>query len=57
MLIIGVINNVVDIAVTITPDQLQTLTEMYPEHTFTEQQSNEDIGWIYDGVKFTEPVV
>jgi len=57
MLIIGVINNVVDIAVTITPDQLQTLTEMFPEHTFTEQQSNEDIGWIYDGVKFTEPVV
>lgn len=54
MVIVGVKDGVVGICVSITPDQLQTVIEMYPDHQFTEQVGQEDIGWIFDGVNFTQ---
>jgi hypothetical protein len=55
MVIVGVLNGVVEICVSITPDQLHTVKEMYPDHVFTEQSGAESIGWTYDGVSFTAP--
>lgn len=55
MVIIGILNGVVEICVSITPDQLQTVHEMYPDHTIQEQVGGEDIGWTHDGVSFTAP--
>lgn len=54
MVIVGVKNGVVELCVSITPDQLQTVTEMYPEHQILEQVGDENIGWHYDGVVFTQ---
>ncbi len=55
MIIVGVNNGIVEICVSITPDQLQIVREMYPLCTFTEQTGDENIGWTYDGVTFTAP--
>ena len=54
MVIVGVKDGVVDICVSITPDQLQTVKEMYPDDTFTEQVGDENIGWAFDGTVFTQ---
>lgn len=56
MVIVGVVNGVVDICVSITPDQLPTVSEMYPDHAIIEQVGAENIGWTYDGGSFTAPV-
>lgn len=55
MIIVGVIDGVVDICVSVTPDQVQTVREMYPEHRIMEQVSGESIGWTFDGVGFSAP--
>lgn len=54
MIIVGVLNGIVDICVSITHDQLQIVKEMYPNHLILEQKGNEDIGWLFDGVNFTQ---
>ena len=41
--------------VSITPDQLQTINEMYPDHLILAQVGAETIGWTFDGTTFTEP--
>jgi hypothetical protein len=48
-------DGVVEICVSIRPEQLQTVTEMYPDCEFQEQAGEETIGWTYDGVTFTAP--
>jgi hypothetical protein len=55
MIIIGIKDGVVALCVSITPDQLQTVTEMYPEHQIMEQAGEETIGWLFDGGSFTPP--
>jgi hypothetical protein len=54
MVIIGIIDGVVDICVSI--DDIQTMYQMYPDHLLMEQVGEETIGWTYDGVKFTAPI-
>jgi hypothetical protein len=56
MVIIGVLNGVVEICVSINDDQMSHVIEMYPNHFFIEQSGNETIGWTYDGVSFTAPI-
>lgn len=55
MVIIGILSGVVDICVSINPDQLPTVREMYPDHTLVERVGDEDIGWSFDGTAFTAP--
>ena len=55
MIIVGVKNGVVELCVSIIPDQLQTMAEMYPEHLLLEQVGAETIGWAFDGATFTAP--
>lgn len=54
MVIVGIKDGVVEICVSV--DDLQTLSEMYPEHQLQEQVGNENIGWTYDGVTFAAPL-
>lgn len=54
MVIVGVIDGVVDICVSVT--NVETMILMYPEHILIEQVGNETIGWTYDGVTFTAPL-
>lgn len=54
MVIVGILRGVVDICVSILPDQLQTVQEMYPDHLILERVSDEDIGWTFDGVSFSQ---
>lgn len=56
MVVVGVKSGVVELCVSITPDQLQTVAEMYPEHVLLEQVGDETIGWTFDGVNFTAPL-
>ena len=57
MIIVGINQSgVVEICVSITPDQEQTVREMYPHCSFTEQVAEENIGWTFDGVNFTAPL-
>ena len=56
MVIVGIKAGVVEICVSITTDQVQTVREMYPEHQIAEQVGDESIGWTFDGVSFTPPV-
>lgn len=55
MVIVGIKSGVVEICVSITPDQLEIVREMYPEHQITEQIDQENIGWTFDGVMFSPP--
>ena len=55
MIIVGIKSGVVEICVSITPDQRQTVAEMYPDHLLQEQTGDENIGWTFDGVNFTAP--
>jgi hypothetical protein len=55
VVIVGVRNGLVELCVSITPNQLQTVCEMYPEHQIMEQTGDENIGWTYDRVTFTPP--
>ena len=54
MVVVGVRDGVVDLCVSITPDQWPTVAEMYPNHQLSEQVGAENIGWLFDGVAFTE---
>jgi hypothetical protein len=56
MVVIGTLKGVVDICVSINPDQFANVMEMYPEHIITEQVGSEDIGWLFDGVTFSPPL-
>ena len=56
MIIVGVKDGMVALCVSITPDQLQTVTEMYPEHLLLEQTADENIGWTFDGTTFAAPL-
>jgi len=53
MILIGVDAGVVVLCVSITPDQIQTTAEMYPEYLLLEQTGEESLGWLYDGLIFT----
>ena len=55
MIIVGYKDGRVELCVTITPDQLQTVREMYPDLTIQDQTGDENIGWTYDGVTFSPP--
>lgn len=55
MIILGIKEGIVEICVSITPNQLPTVKEMYPDHLFLEQQGVESIGWTYDGTGFVAP--
>lgn len=55
MIVLMVRNGVVEWPVSITPDQLQTVREMYPDHLVVEQIGEETTGWLFDGVTFTAP--
>lgn len=55
MLIVGIKNGIVEICVSITPDQLQTVREMYPDCAFQEAVGAENIGWTFDGATFAPP--
>ncbi len=55
MVIVGIKAGVVEICVSITPDQLSVICDMYPECLFQEQVGDENIGWTFDGVTFTAP--
>ena len=55
MIVLMIKNGVVEWPVSITPDQFQTVQEMYPEHTVMEQTGEETSGWSYDGVSFAPP--
>ena len=54
MVIVGVKDGVVEICVSITPDQEQTVREMYPEHEIIEQVGDANIGWLYNGTTFSQ---
>lgn len=54
MIIVGIKDGVVDICISV--DDLQTLSEMYPEHLLLERAGEEDIGWTFDGITFTAPL-
>lgn len=54
MIVVGVKNGVVDICVSIRPEQLQEVLDMYPDHQIIEQVGDENIGWLYNGVTFTQ---
>jgi hypothetical protein len=56
VIVVGIKDGVVKLCVSITPDQLQTVREMYPEHQIAERVGDEHIGWTYDGVSFTPPL-
>ncbi len=55
MIIVGIKSGIVEICVSITPEQLPTIYEMYPEHLIQAQLGDENIGWTYDGLSFTAP--
>ena len=55
MILIGILNGVVDICVSIRDEQFPSMGEMYPDHTLVEQVGAENIGWAYDGLNFTAP--
>jgi hypothetical protein len=55
MVIVGIKEGVIDLCVSITPDQLATVQEMYPAHLLLEQAGAESIGWLFDGVGFIDP--
>jgi hypothetical protein len=55
MLIIGVFKGVVEIFVSINPEQLEVMRDQYPEHILLERSGDEDIGWVYDGSVFYLP--
>ena len=55
MIIVGIKDGVIEICVSITPDQFQTVCEMYPNCDFQEQVGDENIGWTFDGTLFTNP--
>lgn len=54
MVLIGVKAGVVELCVSINPEQLQTVMEMYPECLLLERAGDENIGWLYDGAVFTQ---
>ncbi len=53
MIVIGVLNGVVDICVSV--DSMDDVIEFYPDHILLEQVGFETIGWTYDGVTFSPP--
>jgi hypothetical protein len=53
MVIIGIKDGVVELCVSV--NDLETLSEMYPEHQLQEQVGFENIGWTYDGITLTPP--
>lgn len=55
MIIVGILNGVVDICVSIRAEQLSSLREMFPDHLLQEQAGVESIGWAYDGLNFSAP--
>ena len=57
MVIVGVKDNVIELCVSITADQFNTVVEMYPHLEFSEQIGDENIGWTYEGGIFTKPGV
>lgn len=54
MVLIGIDQGVVVMAVNINPDQLELAQQMYPDWILQEQVGDETIGWLYDGVTFTQ---
>lgn len=40
----------------VSVDDLQSLSECYPNCTILERKGEENIGWGYNGTTFTEPV-
>lgn len=54
MVIVGIKDGIVELCVSITVEQLQTVAEMYPGYQILEQAGAETIGWFYDGVTFTQ---
>ena len=54
MVLIGIDQGTVVLCVNINPDQLQLAREMYPDWILQEQIGEENIGWKYDGVTFTQ---
>jgi hypothetical protein len=55
MVIIGIKDGIVELCVSVT--DTATLAEMYPQHILLEKVGEETIGWAYDGVTFTAPIV
>jgi hypothetical protein len=55
MVIVGIKAGLVEICVSITPDQLEIVREMYPDHLIIDQTGDESIGWTFDGVNFAPP--
>lgn len=55
MIIVGIENRAVVLCVSIDPEQLQNVREMYPECDLREQIGDENIGWSFDGATFTPP--
>lgn len=55
MVLIGIDSGTVVLCVNIDPEQLQLAREMYPDWILQEQVVDENIGWTFDGVKFTPP--
>ena len=56
MILIGVLDGTVDMCVSIRPEQLEEVREMYPDHLLQEQIGQETVGWLFDGVAFTAPL-
>lgn len=50
----GVVEWVVSLA---DNEQAQTTREMYPEHQIVNKIGEEGVGWLFDGVSFSPPVV
>lgn len=55
MVLIGIDNGVVVMCVSINPDQLQLAREMYPDWILQEQFGDENVGWLFDGQRFSPP--
>lgn len=53
MIVVLVRNNVVEHCVAV--NSFDDLKEYYPDHQLFEQIGAENIGWTYDGVKFSPP--
>lgn len=55
MIYVLVKGGVVEHCIGANEDQLQNISEMYPDHLMVEQVGGETVGWTYDGSEFYPP--
>lgn len=56
MVIVGILNGVVELCVSINEDQLQSVIDTYPDMLIQEQVGEENIGWTFVNGTFSPPI-